>query len=404
MSRDPRRDPVVTGLGIVAPVGAGVEEFWAALLSGRSGVGEVRSFDPAPFPSRVGCEVREFRPQPVPVGHPPIGRAAQLAAAAGAQALAAASLTGVEAAPTALCVGTTMGESCWIERWPPSSLAGGPGAAPVEELLRSGPDQVAMDAAALLGLEGPVVALGGACAAGSYAIGHAADQIRLGRVERVLAGGAEAFSRVAYTGFGRLGALAASACRPFSADRDGIVLAEGAAMLLVESAASASARGATVLARVAGFGLSADAHHIVSPAPGGDGAARAMLAALVDAGLTTDDVGYVSAHGTGTPANDAAEVAAARIAFGRRRVPMSSIKALTGHALGASSAFEAIASVQVLLTGVMPPTWNYRRIDPACDWDVVPNEPRSAAVDVVLSNAYAFGGNNTSVVFTRAAA
>ena len=378
MRGDPHREPVVTGLGIVAPIGGGVEEFWAALLWGRSGVGEVRAFDPAPFPARIGCEVREFLPAPAPAGHQPIGRTAQLAAAAGSQALAAAGLAGAERAQTGLCVGTTMGEACWIEHWPPSSLIRGPGFAPVEELLRSGPDQVAVDTAALLGLEGPVLALGGACAAGSYAIGHAADEIRLGRTQRVLAGGAEAFSRVAYTGFGRLGALASSACRPFSADRDGIVLGEGAAMLLVESAASAGARGATVLARIAGFGLSADAHHIVSPAPGGEGAARAMLAALADAGLSADDVDYLSAHGTGTPANDAAEVAAARLVFGARGVPMSSIKALTGHALGASSAFEAVASVQTLLTGVIPPTWNYRRPDPECDWDVVPNEPRSA--------------------------
>ena len=254
-----------------------------------------------------------------------------------------------------------MGEACWIERWPPSSLSAGPETAPVEELLRSGPDQVAVDAAALLGLDGPVLALGGACAAGSYAIGHAADEIRLGRADRVLAGGAEAFSRVAYTGFGRLGALASSACRPFSADRDGIVLGEGAAMLVVESAASAGARGATVLARHRGLRPVGRRPPHRQPAPGGDGAARAMVAALADAGLTTDDVDYLSAHGTGTPANDAAEVAAARLVFGDRRVPMSSIKALTGHALGASSAFEAVASVQVLLTGVMPPTWNYRR-------------------------------------------
>ena len=403
MNRAPDRDPVVTGVGIVSAIGADAEEFWEALLSGRSGAAEVRSFDPTPFPSRIGCEVGDFPQAAAPADHAPIGRTAQLAATAGAQALAAAGLTGSALGRLGLCIGTTMGEACWIESWPSSCLAGGPETAPVEELLRSGPDQVAVDTALQLGLGGPVLALGGACAAGSYAVGRAADLIRLGRADCILAGGAEAFSRVAYTGFGRLGALAATACRPFSADRDGIVLGEGAAMLVVESAASASARRATALARVAGFGLSGDAHHIVSPASSGEGAARAIRAALADAELLPADIDYISAHGTGTPANDAAEVAAARLVFGDQRVPMSSIKALTGHALGASSAFEAVASVQVLRSGVMPPTWNHRRDDPECDWDVIPNEPREGEVGVVLSNAYAFGGNNTSIVFSRAA-
>jgi 3-oxoacyl-[acyl-carrier-protein] synthase II len=247
-----------------------------------------------------------------------------------------------------------------------------------------------------------VTVLAGACAAGNYALGHALDLVRLGRADTVLAGGTDSFSRVAFTGFARLGALAPDACRPFSADRSGLVLGEGAAFLVVESATAAAARGAAVLAELVGIGLSGDAFHIVSPDPQGRGAARAMAAALEDARIPPGDVDYLSAHGTGTPANDLAEVAAARSVFGDEGPPMSSIKALTGHGLGASSALEAVACVRALQEQVVPPTWNFTRPDPACAWDVIPNEPRERELGVVVSNAYAFGGANASVVLRAA--
>ncbi len=390
------RDPVVTGLGVVSAIGSGTEEFWRSLLEGRQGAATVRSFQTGGYPSSLGCEVRDLAPAPERPDGSRVGRAARLAVAAGMEALAHAGLTDAGVAGSALCLGTTMGESCWIEAWPPESLVAGDG--PAAELLRSAPEQVGFDAAALLGLEGRVTVLGGACAAGNYAIGHAADLVRLGRAERVLAGGVDAFSRVAFTGFARLGALASEACRPFSADRDGIVLAEGAGMIVVESREAAEARGVRPLALLAGFGLSSDAFHIVSPDPAGRGAARAMEAALADAGLAGGEIDYVCAHGTGTPANDRAEVAAAEAIFGTRKVPMSSIKALTGHALGASSALEAVACILALREQTAPPTWNFRARDPECDWDVVPNEPRPLRLARVLNNAYAFGGNNASLV------
>ncbi|MDX6439595.1 MAG: 3-oxoacyl-[acyl-carrier-protein] synthase [Gaiellaceae bacterium] len=387
---------MITGLGVVSPVGVGVKTFWAALLAGTTGVAEVESFDISPFPVRIGCEVRGLalestsRPQP--------GRAALLAAAAGRQALAQAGLAG---ANVALSIGTTMGESCWLEAWDAADVRAG--TVPAEELVRSGPDQVGRDIAAELGLGGQVTVLAGACAAGNYALGHALDLVRLGRADVVLAGGTDAFSRVAYTGFARLGALAAEACRPFSANRDGLVLGEGAALLVVESAARAAARGATPLAELAGIGLSCDAFHIVTPDPQGHGAARAMAAALEDAGVDPGEVGYLSAHGTGTPANDRAEVTAARAVFGKGGPPMSSIKALTGHGLGAASALEAVACVQALREQMAPPTWNFTQADPDCDWDIVPNEPRELELGAVLSNAYAFGGANASLVLRAAA-
>ena len=360
-----RRDPVVTGLGVVSAIGSGVGAFWDALLSGRSGVAEVSSFDTSAFPSSIGCEIAGFDAGDAGTLRQPPGRAASLAAAAAEEALADAGVSTAERAHAALCLGTTMGESCWIESWPGDDLAAGVDRVPIEELLRSAPERVGADAAALTGVGGQVTVIGGACAAGNFALGRAADLVRLGRADLVLAGGADAFSRVAFTGFARLGALAASACRPFSADRDGLVLGEGAAVLVVESREAAEARGADPLARIAGFGLSSDAFHIVAPEPTGAGAVRAMRAALREAGREPRHVEYVCAHGTGTEANDRAEVAAASAVFGQATVPMSSIKALTGHALGASSALEAVACVLALEHQTAPPTWNFGRPDPS---------------------------------------
>jgi 3-oxoacyl-[acyl-carrier-protein] synthase II len=386
---------VITGLGVVSPVGVDVEAFWSALLSGATGVAEVESFDTSDYPSRIGCEVRGLPLESASEPRP--GRAALLAAAAGRQALAQAGPSGTD---VSLSIGTTMGESCWLEAWDPADVRSG--AVPAEELVRSGPDQVGRDVASELGLGGRVVVLAGACAAGNYALGHALDLVRLGRANAVLAGGTDAFSRVAFTGFARLGALATEACRPFSADRDGLVLGEGAALLVIESATEAAVRGAEPLAELAGIGLSGDAFHIVSPDPHGRGAARAMEAALEDAGANRGEVGYLSAHGTGTPANDRAEVAAARAVFGTSGPPMSSIKAITGHGLGAASALEAVACVRALREQIAPPTWNFTHAGPDCDWDPIPNEPRELELGVVISNAYAFGGANASLVLRAA--
>lgn len=387
---------MITGLGVVSPIGADVETFRTALLCGKNGVAEVESFDTERFPTRIGCEVRDVALESSVEPRP--GRAALLAAAAGRQALAQAGLQGQN---VALAIGTTMGESCWLEAWDPADVSAG--SVPAEELVRSGPDQVGRDVADELLLAGPTTVLAGACAAGNYALGHALDLVRLGRAETVLAGGTDAFSRVAFTGFARLGGLAAEACRPFSVDRDGLVLGEGAAMLVVESESAAAARGAEPLAELAGIGLSGDAFHIVSPDPHGSGAARATAAALDDAGVEAEEVGYISAHGTGTPANDRAEVAAARTVFGPNGPPMSSIKALTGHGLGAASGLEAVACVLALREQIAPPTWNFTSADPECSWDVIPNEPRETELEVVVSNAYAFGGANASIVLRATA-
>lgn len=394
------RTPVVTGMGLVTPIGEGTTAFWDALMAGRSGVAPVRAFDTAMFEVKIACEVDSAAVDDLAREHPMVGRAALLATVAGREALR--ELPDHDRRATGLCIGTTMGEACWLESWSPEAVRAGPSAVPAAELLRSGPDQLGLDCARLLGLGGPITVMAAACAAGNYAIARAADLIRLGRSERVLAGGTDAFSRVAFTGFARLGALASEACRPFSADRDGIVIAEGAAFLLIEALGAARARNAEILAVVAGSGLSCDAHHIVSPHPDGAGALRAMRMALKDAGRSAHELDWICAHGTGTRANDRSEVRAARALCGDQVVPMSSIKALTGHSLGAASAIEAVACIQALRYQQIPPTWNHRVDDPECPWDVVPNQPRLADLRLVLNNAYAFGGNNASVLFAHA--
>jgi 3-oxoacyl-[acyl-carrier-protein] synthase II len=240
-----------------------------------------------------------------------------------------------------------------------------------------------------------------ACAAGNYAISHALDTLRFDGASVMLAGGSDAFSRITYTGFARLGAIAPERVQPFDKNRKGMIPGEGAAVLVLEPLAAAMARGARIYAEVAGYGLTCDAHHMT--APQGDGAARAMQIAMADAGIEPADVGYISAHGTGTAINDRVETAAVKQAFGdvAYRVPMSSIKSMLGHTMGAASAIEAAACALAVRDDRLPPTLNLETPDPDCDLDYVPNAARSQTVNVAMNNAYAFGGNNASVIFRK---
>lgn len=389
-----RRTAVVTAAGVLSPLGRGPEATWDAAITGRSGI--TRRSD-----GRLVAQVGgPDAPGPVRAedGRPLRGRATALAVTAGRDALA-----GVDPATVDLVVGTTMGEPSWIDTWPDAEAARVPVAAErARELLGGTPEGLAASVAAELGVGGRVAAVGGACAAGNFALARALDDVRSGRSARVLAGGVDAFSRTALMGFARLGALAEEGCRPFGLARQGLVLGEGAAFLLVESLESAHARGAEPLAELAGAGLSCDAHHPTSPHPEGAGAARAVRAALGDAGVVPDDVGWVSAHGTGTPANDRAEVLALRTVFTGRRPPASSVKSLSGHGLGAASAIEAVLALQALRTGCLPPTWHVGEQDPECGWDVMTDGPRPLEGDVVLNQAYAFGGCNAVTVLRRA--
>ncbi|HYG62811.1 MAG TPA: beta-ketoacyl-[acyl-carrier-protein] synthase family protein [Thermoanaerobaculia bacterium] len=397
----------VTGLGWVTPIGAGRDEVWEGLLAGRSGFAPVESFDTARFSVHVGAEVRGFDARPWIRRLDPgrLGRASQLAIAAARMALEDAGLADLDAEShqgrerTGVVMGTTSGEPREVERFDDRYLAGDTAAIGAEFMGLYPCHMIAAHIAREMGIRGPVEMIPTACAAGNYAIARAFDLLRTGRSDLVLAGGADAFSRITYAGFHRLGAIAPERCQPFDRDRKGMIPGEGAAVLVLEPLERARARGARVYAEVAGYGLSCDAHHMTAAHPEGDGAARAMLAALADAGLEARDVSYISAHGTGTPTNDRLETLAVQRVFGEAaaRTPMSSIKSMIGHTMGAASAIEAGVCSLAVATGRVPPTMNMEA--PDGDLDYVPNAARELDVRVAMNNAYAFGGNNASVLF-----
>jgi 3-oxoacyl-[acyl-carrier-protein] synthase II len=399
---------VVTGIGVVTSIGVGVEPFWRHLLAGTSGISPVESFDTSRYAVHLGGEVKGFAArefvQALPVEA--IGRASQLAIAAARLALADAALEAgsIDPAGAGISMGTTSGEPEMIERFNDLELAGTRDRIGGEFIGRYPCHVIAAHVASELGFRGPNLVIPTACAAGNYAIAHALDALRFGSAEVMLAGGSDAFSRITYTGFARLNAIAPERVQPFDRNRKGMIPGEGAAVLVLEPLARARARGARIYAEVAGYGLTCDAHHMT--APQGDGAARAMQIAMADAGVAPGDVGYISAHGTGTTVNDRVETAAVKQAFGEaaRRVPMSSIKSMLGHTMGAASAIEAACCALAVRDDRLPPTINFETPDPDCDLDYVPNTARSQPVRVAMNNAYAFGGNNASVIFRKGAA
>ena len=300
-------------------------------------------------------------------------------------------------------MGTTSGEPQFVECYNDIRKAESPEAAPAEIFSRYACSTISSHVAIEFQARGPCVTIPTACAAGNHAIGYAFDAIRTGRADVMLAGGADSFSRIPYMGFARLGAIAPERCQPFDRRRKGMVPGEGAGILVLESEDRASARGAKAYAEVLGYGLSCDSHHMTASHPEGDGAIRAMVAAMKESGVGIDDIDYISAHGTGTPTNDRVESIAVRRLFAGRaaNVPMSSIKSMIGHTMGAASAIEAAACALALDTGWIPPTINYEEADPECDLDYVPNQARRANPRMVLNNAYAFGGNNASLCLKR---
>jgi len=394
--------PSITGIGLVTPIGADRQSFWDALVQGRSGAREIRSFDASDLPTRIGCEVGEHE---VP---PPLrwallgGRCTELAALAAVQAVEEAGIDVRRHADAAVVVGTTMGEVTQFEQNRAAHPDRAPSVDDVRSLTRRPLDVIGRSVARIWDLHGAVLSVPAACAAGAYAIGVAASLVARGDAPWALAVGCEAFSRMAFVGFSRMRAMSPDRCRPFSLGRPGLLLGEGAGAVVVEPQEAARARGAEVWGHVDGFGLSCDAYHVTGPHPRGAGATRAMRDALTRAGVGPEDVDYVNAHGTGTALNDKTESLAVRAVFGERgaTVPVSSIKALTGHMMGAAGAVEAIASLLAMRHSTIPPTWNWEARDPECDIDCVPNRPREARLHRVLSNSYAFGGNNASLLLT----
>ncbi len=398
---------VVTGVGVVSALGPDREAFWSALAAGRGGLRPIESLDTTGLQFRLGGEARDFRPaeQLDEALLHLADRFAQLTLVAAREAVADAGLAPGElggercGVVTGSCVGGQTSEDEGFQRL---YRDGRPRLHPLtipRVMANSGASLVSMD----LGIEGPGFTLSTACSSANHALGQALWMIRAGVVDRALAGGGEApFSYGNLVAWNAMRVVSRDTCRPFSADRSGMILGEGAGMLVLEEAAAARARGARVYAELAGCGMSSDAHHITQPSR--EGPVRAMRAALADAGLAPDEVGYINAHGTGTPGNDPTETAAIRELFGAHadRLAVSSTKSMHGHALGAAGALEAAATVLALAHGLLPPTANFTRPDPECDLDVVPNEARAAEVGAALSSSFAFGGLNAVLAFRRA--
>ncbi len=405
---------VVTGLGVISPLGNDVDTLWNNIAAGRSGVTTITHYDPAAYECKIAAEVKDFDP----VAHfgareaRRMDRFAQFAVAASRQALRDASFEVTEANRdrTGVVIGSGIGGittlfdqvKLFLERGP-SRVS--PFLVPMM-LSDTAAGMVAID----LGMRGPNMAVVTACASGTNSIGEAAEIIRRGDADVVLAGGAEAsIVPIAMAGLSVMKAVSTrnddpqSACRPFDLQRDGFVMGEGSAILVLESLAHAQARHARILAEVSGYGASNDAFHISAPAENGAGAAICMRNALRDAGLQLTDIGYINAHGTGTQLNDKSETAAIRTVFGAQanNIPVSSTKSMTGHLLGAAGALEAVICVKTLQESLLPPTINYRTPDPLCDLDYVPNTARPAHVQHVMSNSFGFGGHNASIILSR---
>ena len=408
------RRVVVTGLGAVTPLGVGLEPTWEAILAGRSGVGRITKFDPSDFPTKIAAEVKGFVPEDH-VDRKEVKRMdpfIHLAMASTGFAMTDSGLTIDEkiAQRVGVYMGSGLGGLSTLERYHQDYLEGGvrkisPFFIPML-ISNLAPGHIAIRYRA----KGPNITTTTACAASSHAIGEALLAVRRGVCDAAIAGGTEAtITPMALGGFCAMKALSTrnddptGASRPFERDRDGFVMGEGAAMLILEELEFAKKRGAKIYAELCGYGASGDAHHITAPAPGGEGAVRCMQAAMEDARVRPEEVGYINAHGTSTPYNDLFETMAIKTVFGdhARKMMVSSTKSMTGHLLGAAGALEGIFCVLAIREGAIPPTINYESVDPECDLDYVPNTARQKEVRYVLSNSFGFGGTNSCLLFGK---
>ncbi len=413
---DAARRVVITGVGMVTPLGLDVDSTWSALLEGVSGAGPVTLFDAACQPVRFACEVKGFDPLKYldRKGVRRAGRFLQFGIAAADQAMGQAGLRdGFGDMPpdrAGVIVGVAVGGLPLLEAQHRKFLARGPRAVSPLLVPMFIPDMTAGLLSIRYGMQGPNYATVSACASSGHALGLAFRSIRRGETDVMIAGGTEsAVTPLAVAGFASMGAMSMRnddperACRPFDATRDGFVIGEGSGMLILEEAEHAKARRAEILGEIAGFGQSADAYHMTSPAPDGRGARLAMEQALEDAGLAPEDIGYINANGTSTPAGDASETRAIKAALGEhaRSLVVGSTKSMTGHTLGAAGAMEAVISALVCRHGVIPPTINFGEADPECDLEYAHGGAVERPVAAALSNAFAFGGHNVSLAIRR---
>ncbi|OEU73202.1 MAG: beta-ketoacyl-[acyl-carrier-protein] synthase II [Desulfuromonadales bacterium C00003107] len=408
------RRVVVTGLGVVSALGTGVEKNWDALMAGRCGIDLITRFDASEFPTQIAGEVKDFNAEDyMPKKEiKKMDLFIQFALAAAEEAMQDSGLQVTEenAERVGVLVGAGLGGLPAIEKYHSAMLKGGykkisPFFIPML-ITNLAPGQISMK----YGAKGPNVSSVSACATGTHSIGDAYHIIARGDADAMIAGGAEStITPLAIGGFNVMRALSTrnddpqTASRPFEKNRDGFVMAEGAGILVLEEYEAAKARGAKIYGEVCGYGLTADAHHLTAPAPGGEGAARCMKMAMKNAGVSAEEVDYINAHGTSTHFNDLYETMAIKTVLGNhaKKVMVSSTKGMTGHALGAAGGIEAAFALLTMQRGSVPPTINYQEPDPECDLDYVPNEARQAEVKVTLSNSFGFGGTNASLLFRK---
>jgi 3-oxoacyl-[acyl-carrier-protein] synthase II len=411
------RRVVITGLGVITPLGIGTEENWAGLVAGKSGIGPITQFDVSAFATKFAGEVKDFDPTKWidKRDAKTMDRFIHFAVAASHLAIEDAGLPqkleGEESEMAGCYIGAGLGGISTIEKTRDAFVAKGPrhGFSPYfvpSTIVNLAPGQVSIRH----NLRGPNFSHVSACSTGAHSIGEAMRTIQYGTCDVIVAGGAEAtISPLGVGGFNAARALSTRnedpqrASRPFDLERDGFVAAEGAGIVVVEELEHAKRRGARIYAELKGYGATSDAHHITAPAPEGEGAQRCMKAALKDAKLSPSDIGYINAHGTSTKFNDANETKAVKAVFGElaKGIPMSSTKSMTGHLLGAAGGIETAFSALVLTRNILPPTINQEHPDPECDLDYVPNVARERRVDAVLSNSFGFGGTNATLILTR---
>ncbi|NTX16748.1 beta-ketoacyl-ACP synthase II [Myxococcus sp. CA056] len=413
------RRVVITGTGLISALGTGTEKNWQALLAGTSGISLVTRFDPKKIDTRIAGEVKDFEPEKF-IDRREVRRMdlyAQYAMAAAAMAVEESGLPvgpdvphGYTPERVGVIVGSGIGGISSLEEQHRKGLEKGfDRLSPffiIQMIVNMAPGLISMR----YNCKGPNWAPVSACATSAHAIGEAWKSIKLGETDAAIAGGAEAaITPLGLGGFSVMKALStrndapAAASRPFDKDRDGFVMGEGAGMLILEELEAAKKRGAKILAELVGYGANSDAYHVTQPAPEGEGAARCMRLALQSAGMNPEQVGYINAHGTSTPFNDANETKAIKAVFGdhARKVAVSSTKSMTGHMLGAAGGYEGVVSALALSRNILPPTINQTSPDPECDLDYVPNAAREAKVDAVMSNSFGFGGTNAVLLFKR---
>ena len=410
---EPRR-VVVTGLGLVSPLGSDVETFWSRLVAGESGIGPVTRFDISKYDTRIGGEVREFKAEDY-LDKKEIRRAdlfVQYAIGATAQAVKQAGVSAETVDPNryGVVVGSGIGGIATFEDQHRTLLEKGPSRVSPFFIPMMISDMASGQVSIQFGAKGPNYCTVSACSSGAHAVGDAFRIIQHNEADVMISGGAEApITPVSFAGFCSMKAMSTrndepqKASRPFDAQRDGFVMGEGAGVLVLEELEHARRRGAKILAEIVGYGATGDAHHMTAPAPEGEGAARAMRAAIRDSGLSLESFGYLNAHGTSTQLNDKFETQAIKSVFGdqAKKLPISSTKSMTGHLLGAAGGLETIICVLALERQKLPPTINYESPDPDCDLDYVPNTARAVELQAALSNSLGFGGHNVTLALSR---